>query len=240
MTTYPIVAVIAYLLGSIPFGYILVRVFRGEDVRAVGSGNIGATNVARTGHKGLAIATLLLDAAKGFLPVFLARSLMWGKDLVYCSRWADFACGWPDSYATSYYLPSAIAAAFAIIGHMFPVWLKFRGGKGVATAVGAFMGLAPHSLSASFLLFLCAVAATRIVSIGSVLAAFSFPLFVWLFNTYLANLDRVNPEPRMVPPPAIFSLIVFCSVLIILKHHENIRRLLAGTEHRFELKRTGA
>ena len=234
-STYAIIATISYLLGSIPFGYILVRVFLKQDIRTTGSGNIGATNVGRTGHKGLAIATLLLDAGKGVLAVFVAHVLTWplvAKDLVYCGRWVDFSCGWPEAYATSVYAPPALAALAAIAGHMFPVWLKFRGGKGVATAVGAFGCIAPHSVVVSLLLFVVVVAISRYVSLGSVLSAFSFPIFIWLFNTYLASRGVLS----LNPPVTVLFLVSAASLLVILKHHANIRRLLAGTEPKLGAK----
>jgi glycerol-3-phosphate acyltransferase PlsY len=239
--TYIIVALVSYLLGSIPFGYILVKLFLKQDIRATGSGNIGATNVARSGAKGLAIATLVLDALKGLLAVHLAKIVFWpilAKSVLYCGEWSDFVCAWPTSYATAVYLGPTLAALAAILGHMFPVWLRFKGGKGVATGVGAFVVLAPHSLAISFLLFLAAVGTTRLVSLGSMLAATSFPFFVWLLNTKMANLNQATPRSSLVPPAPVYALIVACSLLIILKHHENIRRLLAGTETKFGGKKS--
>ena len=144
-----IIVVVSYLLGSIPFGYLLVRIFRGQDVRQTGSGNIGATNVARTGSKGLAIATLLLDALKGYAAVHFAFWL---------TERHRFEPGLPASIydqtsqvidARTIFLLAALAAFCAILGHMFPVWLRFKGGKGVATAVGAFAALAPRAMLSS-------------------------------------------------------------------------------------------
>jgi glycerol-3-phosphate acyltransferase PlsY len=204
VSIYFIVALIAYLLGSIPFGYILVRVFRGEDVRATGSGNIGATNVARKAP-GLGIATLILDAGKGFAAVALVP--------ICVMRLGGY----------NYWLTAGIAALFAVIGHVFPVWLRFKGGKGVATGVGSFIALAPKAVLIVLLIFVVIVAAFRYISLGSIIAAAAFPVFAWLFYRYQAS-------------PAVFAAMVCASALIIAKHHENIRRLLAGTEHRFELK----
>ena len=215
MASYFIVAVVAYLLGSIPFGYILIRVFRGEDVRAIGSGNIGATNVARKAP-GLGIATLVLDAAKGFAAVYVAKGIAQ-------SRLNHFFAAYIDQYDVSPILLMAVAAVFAILGHVFPVWLKFRGGKGVATGVGAFVALAPKAVLIVLLIFVAIVAAFRYISLGSIVATAAFPLFAWLLYRYQAS-------------PAVFAAMVVASALIIAKHHENIRRLLAGTEHRFELK----
>ena len=136
MLIYVIVAVVSYLLGSIPFGYILVRLFRGEDVRATGSGNIGATNVMRSGSKGLGIATLILDASKGYCAVALAAAFA-TSSLAHQISSAD---------SVNRSIAMALAAAFAILGHIFPVWLKFKGGKGVATGVGSFLALAPKAV----------------------------------------------------------------------------------------------
>src|SRR5438270_308585 len=144
-----IVGVMAYLLGSIPFGYILVRIFRGADIRVSGSGNIGATNVARS-SPALGIATLLLDAAKGFAAVVIAMAL-----------------ASPDRV----YLAAAIAAFAVVLGHMFPVWLKFHGGKGVATGVGAFIAIVPKAILISIVVFAALVAVFRYVSLGSMVAA---------------------------------------------------------------------
>ncbi|MGC2695158.1 MAG: glycerol-3-phosphate acyltransferase, partial [Candidatus Angelobacter sp.] len=135
---YLIVAVMAYLVGSIPFGYLLVRTFRGEDIRLTGSGNIGATNVARSGAKGLGIATLLLDALKGVLAVWLAAVLA-GSKLNLCGDFVALPC------VSASRLMSAAALA-AVLGHVFPVWLRFKGGKGVATALGVFCVLFPKAI----------------------------------------------------------------------------------------------
>ncbi len=217
LTTYAIVALIAYLLGSIPFGYILVRVFRGEDVRAIGSGNIGATNVARKAP-GLGFVTLLLDAAKGFFAVWLASQLVGGSVLT------DYVQPPPAQTAAT---AMVVAALFAIIGHIFPVWLKFRGGKGVATGVGSFLALAPKAVLIALVIFAAVVIAFRYVSLGSILGAAAFPVFAWLLN------GEKNS-------PGVLAAMIAASALIILKHHPNIRRLLSGTENRFELKRTRA
>ena len=210
LTTYIIVAVVAYLLGSIPFGYILVRIFRGEDVRAIGSGNIGATNVARKAP-GLGLLTLVLDAVKGFAAVMIGM-------LIGSRSGAD---------ERTVYLLAALAAIAAILGHIFPIWLKFKGGKGVATGVGSFLALAPKAVLISLIIFAAVVIAFRYVSLGSILGAAAFPIFAWLLN------GEKNS-------PGVLAAMIAASALIILKHHANIRRLLAGTEHRFELKRTRA
>ena len=219
MAIYLTVAAIGYLLGSIPFGYILVRVFRGEDVRATGSGNIGATNVARKAP-GLGIATLVLDAAKGFAAVTLGLALVRARtaDLMFKA-----AAGSPDPRTQMLYFGAAVAALFAILGHVFPVWLKFKGGKGVATGVGSFVALAPKAVLIVLVIFVVIVAAFRYISLGSIVATAAFPLFAWLLYRYQAG-------------PAVFAIMAAASLLIILKHHQNIRRLLAGTEHKFGVK----
>jgi glycerol-3-phosphate acyltransferase PlsY len=198
------VVICSYLLGSIPFGYILVRVFQGIDVRSIGSGNIGATNVARSGGKSLAIATLILDALKGWLPVFLVLTLP----------------GIPHSDARQLHTLAAVAALAAVVGHMFPVWLRFKGGKGVATGLGVFLALAPMAALIALLIFAAVVALTRYVSLGSVLAAASFP-------SVLCGLERDSF------PAAALLLSTAVALLVIYRHRQNIGRLWAGTESRF-------
>jgi acyl phosphate:glycerol-3-phosphate acyltransferase len=190
----------AYLLGSIPFGYLLVRFFRKEDIRSTGSGNIGATNVARAGGKGLGILTLLLDALKGYIAVLIAMRLAPG-----------IGHG-PSNLAIA-------AAVAACLGHVFPIWLGFRGGKGIATALGVFLAIVPPVAFASLALFTLVVLATRLVSLGSILAAASIP--------FLALL--------LVPTHTSFLIggLSVISLVSILKHHANIVRLLQGKESRF-------
>jgi len=220
LTNYIIVAVVAYLLGSIPFGYILVRLFTGVDVRAQGSGNIGATNVARTGRKGLAIATLALDALKGVMAVLFAYYLH-----EYSLPPEPALYSVPiDIIVQQPFRMGATAALFAILGHMFPVWLKFKGGKGVATGLGVFVALAPKSVLVVLAAFLVVVGITRYVSLGSIVAAALFPIAFY----YL------NPRQRT---PAILAMISGVSLLIIWKHRENIRRLIAGNENRLGAKK---
>jgi len=216
ISTYIFVAVFAYLLGSIPFGYLLVRTFTGTDVRSVGSGNIGATNVARTGRKGLAIATLLLDAAKGYLAVALVHG---------ASR-SVFSYG-PDGYLlndSEVLLLSALAALFAIIGHMFTFWLKFKGGKGVATGLGVFLALAPAAVGIVMIVFFAIFALTRYVSLSSIVASGLFPLVFW-----------ATERTHMTPP--IFVASAIAAFLIVYRHKENIHRLVTGTENRFGAKK---
>jgi glycerol-3-phosphate acyltransferase PlsY len=202
MTPWLISIPLAYLLGSIPFGYLLVRIFRHEDIRKTGSGNIGATNVARSGAKGLGILTLVLDALKGFLAVVIAQHI------------AE-PYGFPQAYDIA-----AIAALAAVLGHCFPIWLGFRGGKGVATALGVFLALVPLTVVFYLLgIFLVVVLFTRYVSLASVLAAALFPIFA------------LPHAP--VRSPILVACYILIPLLVIVKHSQNIRRLLAGTEHRF-------
>ena len=190
----------SYLLGSIPFGYLLVRFLRKEDVRAMGSGNIGATNVARAGGTTLGLLTLALDALKGYLPVLLA------------THFAPNTNHGPSTLAIA-------AAVTAVVGHVFPVWLRFKGGKGIATALGVFIALAPLVALSSVGVFALIVATTRLVSLGSILAAVSIPFLAILL------------VPRR--STALLIGLSFISLLSIAKHHANIVRLLHGTESRF-------
>jgi glycerol-3-phosphate acyltransferase PlsY len=199
-----VVVIGGYLLGSIPFGFLLVKFFRGEDIRLTGSGNIGATNVARSGARGLGIATLILDALKGLLAVAFAWWLADSKGLP------------PPPYMSH-------AALAAVLGHVFPVWLKFKGGKGVATALGVFILLFPKALLVSLAIFILIVVTTRFVSLGSILASIAFPIAAYFIQ---------HPDHRTLVPVCAVSLIV------VLKHHANIRRLLAGNENRFGGRKT--
>jgi glycerol-3-phosphate acyltransferase PlsY len=219
MQDYAMTAVVAYLLGSIPFGYILVRIFRGADIRQTGSGNIGATNVARSGAKGLAIATLILDAAKGFFAVRLVTILVPALNAFGAA--VSHAGGTEHGIVETPHLQAfyVVAALFAIIGHVFPIWLKFKGGKGVATGAGAFLALAPTSLAIVLAIFAVIVIASRYVSLGSIVATAVFPVLAYFLGGYREA--------------AIVAMMCFASLLIILKHKDNIRRLLSGTEHRF-------
>jgi len=206
MLPFLITAACSYLLGSIPFGYLLVRILRGQDVRQTGSGNIGATNVSRTSPV-LGALTLILDGLKGYLAVRVAVVIFNTTTL--------------GSNDARLYPMMAVAALFAIIGHMFPVWLGFRGGKGVATAVGAFLLLAPYAVFAAIAVFLLVALSVRYISLSSMMAAATFPLFAWLFyRGYFSHLE-------LVP-------VYLASVLVIARHHQNIVRLLSGTEPRFQ------
>jgi acyl phosphate:glycerol-3-phosphate acyltransferase len=189
-------AVAAYLLGSIPFGLLLTRLGGYGDIRRIGSGNIGATNVLRTGNRTLAVLTLLLDAGKGALAVLIAARF--GPDM------------------------AALAAAAAFIGHVFPVWLRFRGGKGVATAAGILLAYAwPVGLLA-LATWLLVAAATRYSSLAALVAAAMAPPYAWL----------VTRETRPT------EVVLFLAAIIVLRHADNIRRLLRGEESRIRLSRS--
>lgn len=186
--------VIAYLVGSIPSGFILGRL-AGVDVRDAGSGNIGATNVARVLGKGRGLLTLLADTAKGFVPVFIGQRL-----------------GLSDAAV-------ALVAIAAFLGHLYPVFLRFRGGKGVATAFGALLALAPPATLIMIFIFGAAVLGSRRVSLGSMAAALAAPIALWVFS-YSVELVAMS---------------AFLWVMITLRHRDNVKRLLAGTEPRFDV-----
>jgi acyl phosphate:glycerol-3-phosphate acyltransferase len=204
MLLYFITGVVAYLLGSIPFGLILVRIFRNQDIREQGSGNIGATNVIRSGSKGLGAVTFLLDAAKGFVAVKVAALLASHLHL---------------SLGRTLNL-MAIAAVCAIVGHIYTVWLGFKGGKGVATGFGVFLGITIAAALIALAVFILIFAFSRFVSLASIIAAIAFPVAALL----------IPHEPLT---PFMIAVVILLPLLIIAKHHANIRRLLAGTEYRF-------
>lgn len=187
-------ALIGYLLGSIPFGLILTRMAGLGDVRKIGSGNIGATNVLRTGNKKLAAATLLLDALKGTAAVLVANAL-WG------------------------YEASLVAGFFAFLGHLFPVWLGFKGGKGVATYIGVLLGAAPLMMLAFALIWIATAFITRYSSLSALVAMVIIPVALWV----------LGPEKTAL-------LVTLLSVISWWKHRENIKRLMAGTESRIGQK----
>lgn len=186
----------AYLLGAIPFGFLLVRWRTGRDVRSMGSGNIGATNVLRTTGRGLGILTLALDILKGAVAVW-AASYLTGGDPFWMS----------------------LAALAVMAGHAYPVFLGFRGGKAVASFLGAWLVLAPLAVAAVVVVFVIVVAVTRYISLGSILAAGSFPLAVWLI---------------LHPPLMVFAASLISGAFIVWRHKSNIERLRAGTENVFQ------
>ena len=200
-----LVLIVAYLLGSIPFGYVIVRAKEGADVRETGSGGTGATNVSRRAGKLAGVVTLLLDALKGALAVLLARWLL------------------TDDFGINWWV--AVAAILAVFGHCFPVWLGFRGGKGVATGVGVFLSLYPLAVACAAMVFVLVVALTRYVSLGSILATAALPLFTWLLGVYVH---------RSADPAPVMTAALVSGALIILMHHANIGRLLRGTESKFK------
>jgi glycerol-3-phosphate acyltransferase PlsY len=200
-----LVIIIAYFLGSIPFGYLIVRASEGADIRQTGSGGTGATNVSRRAGKLAGIGTLLLDAAKGAAAILVAICLL--------------GTTYDDLY---WWL--AIAAVAVLLGHMFPIWLRFRGGKGVATGLGVFLVLAPIAVGFAAVIFLLIVWSTRYVSLGSIIAAATIPLFVWLQHLLIRPVEPLLPTMTTAAAGAI---------LIIFAHRANIRRLAEGTESKF-------
>ncbi|HWS56594.1 MAG TPA: glycerol-3-phosphate 1-O-acyltransferase PlsY [Pyrinomonadaceae bacterium] len=199
------VVLLAYLLGSVPFGYLLVRLKGAGDVRETGSGGTGATNVTRRAGRAAGLLTLLLDAAKGALAVVLARQFLTG----------DFGVNWWV----------AAAALAAVAGHVFPVWLRFRGGKGVATGLGVFLSLAPLAVLCALPAFVLVVWATRYVSLGSMTAAALLPLLVWLFGARGGAGASLGP---------LLAAALAGGALIIFMHRANIGRLLRGTENKWK------
>ncbi len=208
-----LIAVVAYLLGSIPWGYILVRAFRHEDIRATGSGNIGATNVVRSGAKGLGALTFVLDAAKGWVAVIFATGVL----PMLPARWVQHDAAYTFHVAVA----ASLAAMCALLGHMFPLWLSFRGGKGVATAFGVFLALSWPVALISLGIFILSMISLRIVSLSSILGAIAIPVAAFALPPHAA---------RGWAPMLVFIL---GPALVVLKHHANIRRLIAGTEYRF-------
>jgi len=197
------IPVVSYLLGSIPFGLLLARIFGGADVRKAGSGNIGATNVSRVAGPLAGILTLVCDAAKGSAAVLLA------------ARLTDSSALW-----------MVVAGFLALIGHCYPIWLNFKGGKGVATAAGVFLVLSPAAMFSALAIFILVVIAWRFVSLGSLAAAASIPLlmyFLW--------------APHHAPPLAVTFGSLAISTLVIYKHDANMQRLVEGTETKFSFSK---
>jgi glycerol-3-phosphate acyltransferase PlsY len=210
------VIVIAYLLGSIPFGYLIVRATRGADVRETGSGGTGATNVSRRAGRTAGVLTLLHDALKGAAAVAIAKVVL---------GLAVFGEGTLAGGAIeNAYWWAAAAAIAVILGHIFPVWLRFRGGKGVATGLGVFLMLMPLAVAFAGLIFVLVVWRTRYVSLGSILAAVAIPLFILLRNVFVQPIE---------PDMPIMSAAMAGAMLIVFAHRENIQRLKDGTESKF-------
>jgi len=206
-----ILIVAAYLIGSIPFSFLVVKFVAGADIRHHGSRNVGATNVARNFGKAPGIVALLLDIAKGYAAVALARWIVDRPDWPYVADAAHTA----PLYSMSMWI--ALAALIAVLAHMYPVWLRFHGGKGVATAAGAFLALDPIAIAAAAIVFLIVILATRFVSLASIFSAASVPIFL-----------------RFLVHAPFWTIIIstLISVAIILKHHSNIARLAQGSERR--------
>lgn len=192
-----IIVMVAYLIGSIPFGYLIVRKKIGADIRETGSGGTGATNVSRRAGKVAGALTLLLDATKGSVAVLIANGLA------------------SDDWTI------AAAAIATLIGHIFPVWLGFRGGKGVATGVGIFSVLAPIAVLCAVVMFIAIVATTRYVSLGSIVAAALIPVFVWLQSVFVVPVADLRP---------LLTTAIVGAALIVFAHRGNIHRLASGTE----------
>ena len=192
-----VTTVLAYFIGGLPFGYWFVRLSSGKDIRSMGSGNIGATNVHRTAGGRAGAIVLLLDILKGFLAVWLASVIINGNPVAL-----------------------ALAAAAVMLGHCFPVFLHFRGGKAVACFVGAFLYLTPLALCIVLLLFVLVVSFSKYVSLGSIVGAVAFPFLVWFTH----------------PPEPILAASFFAAVLVIYRHKGNIDRLRRGSEHQFSLR----
>lgn len=201
------VLIVCYLIGGIPFGYLLVRWRTGEDVRAKGSGNIGATNVLRTTGRAMGVVTLLLDIAKGALAVWLMDRTVAGSAPEVQALW------------------TSLAAVVVMLGHGFPVFLKFQGGKAVASFIGAFLYLTPLPLFAVLLVFVAVVWVTRYISLGSILAAALFPLAVYLI---------------LHPDPSVLAASAFSGAFIVWRHKSNLDRLRAGTENVFTFSKKKA
>jgi glycerol-3-phosphate acyltransferase PlsY len=198
MMTPWLLLVLAYLIGGIPFGYLLVLLKTGKDVRSMGSGNIGATNVVRTTGRAIGIVTLLLDIAKGYLAVWLMGRFT-ASDVTWMSA----------------------AAVAVMLGHAFPIFLKFQGGKAVASFIGAYLALTPWPLFACLILFVPVVAVSRYISLGSIVAAGLFPLAVWLI---------------LHPAWPVVASALFSGAFIVWRHKANIGRIVSGTENVFSFR----
>lgn len=197
------IAGVAYLLGSIPFGVLIVKMRGGPDIRQSGSGNIGAANVMRNAGAAAGVLTLVLDAGKGYLAVWIAGRATHGN-----VHWMT------------------LAAAAAVVGHIFPVWLRFRGGKGVATALGAFLPISSQAVLLAVVLWVLVVGFWRYSSLGSIAAIAALPVFVYFLYV-----------PRHAPPMDVSICTVAISLLILWKHRANMQRLIAGKETRLTSRR---
>ena len=213
---------ISYLLGSIPFGYLIVRASKRGDIRETGSGGTGATNVSRRAGKAAGILTLLLDALKGAAAVVIAKLIL-GLPVFAASGTSLYQAATASAVENAYWWVAAAAIA-AIVGHIFPFWLGFRGGKGVATGVGVFLVLAPLAVVFAAVVFLVIILLTRYVSLGSIVAAATIPIVVLIQN-------YISPHVEFWP---LLTAAIVGAALIILAHRENIARLIHRTESKFE------
>jgi glycerol-3-phosphate acyltransferase PlsY len=215
---YSIVAVAAYLLGSIPTGFLVAKA-KGIDIRSVGSGNIGATNAMRVLGKTAGIFVLLMDALKGYVACSFIPVLVWKLAPQYSELFPHLR---EPLIETKYFL---IAGIFAVLGHNYPCWLKFKGGKGIATTSGVYLALAPEALGIALVVFILAILLTRYVSVGSICAAIALPMVVWI----------------LAPQNHFFCVVTAAlGALAIYKHKSNIQRLMAGTENRLGKKSSTA
>ena len=205
MNAHWLVVAVAYFLGSIPFGYLIVRATGGDDIRQRGSGNIGAANVARNAGAGAGVLTLLLDAGKGYLAVWVANRWLAGEN---SARWV------------------MAAAVAAVVGHMFPVWLNFMGGKGVATSLGVLIPICLPAVAVGVVLWILVVSFWRYSSLGSIVAAAAMPVLVYVLYA-----------PRHAPPEYVTLGTILISLLVLAKHRSNVERLIAGQEDRLKFRR---
>ncbi len=216
--SYIIVAVTAYLLGSIPFGFLVAKA-KGIDIRSVGSGNIGATNAMRVLGRPMGIVVLLMDVLKGYVACALIPPLIWNWLAPHYSGLVQTFHETPIENQMKYFL---VAGIFAVLGHNYTCWLKFKGGKGIATTAGVYLALAPWPLLIALIVFLLAVAITRYMSVGSIAGAIALPVAVWVMSPQNILLGIVTTA---------------LGALAIYKHKSNIQRLMAGTENRFGKKK---
>ena len=218
VTCYILIALGAYLLGSVPFGFLAAKA-KGIDIRSVGSGNIGATNAMRVLGKPTGIFVLLMDALKGYLACALLAPLVYNWFAPHAS---GLAVDFQNAPADLQVRLRVIAGICAVLGHNYTCWLKFKGGKGIATTAGVYLALAPWPLLIAFGVFILAVIITRYVSVGSISAAVALPAAVWATPPHLVFLGTVTTA---------------LGALAIYKHKSNIQRLMAGTENRFGKKK---
>ena len=215
--SYFIVAVAAYLLGSIPTGFLVARA-KGIDIRTVGSGNIGATNAMRVVGKPAGIFVLLVDCAKGYAACFVGKEIC----LFFSSFDLISSIGVPVEDLIPITQFEIVAGIFAVLGHNFPCWLKFKGGKGIATSAGVYLALSPWAVLVALVVFILALLVTRYVSVGSISAAVALPATVWILPPHNLLLGVVT---------------TVLGVLAIYKHKGNLQRLVAGTENRLQFKK---